>query len=158
MFNSAQQNEPRYRKNSLGIPSERVSKRLLNRRNSRKNRRASEHYLKICIWTRKVWKSEDFENSGKSKNVCCRKVDDSRSPSKCESGMASAIQNRAAIYICAFSANNQKSIISSQLQVCVRFIQDQGWTCSDLYVERKPDGPVASLARARAWAGQFDLI
>ncbi len=158
MFTSAQQNEPRYRKNSLGIPSERVSKRLLNRRNSRKNRRASEHYLKICIWIRKVWKSEDFEDSGKSKNVCCRKVDDSRNPSKCESGMAIAIQNRAAIYICAFSTNNQKSIISSQLQVCIRFIQSEGWTCSDLYVERKAGGSITSLARTRARAGQFDLI
>ena len=148
MFTSAQQNEPRYRKNSLGIPSERVSKRLLNRRNSCKNRCSSEHNLKICIWTRKVWKSEDFEDSGTSKNVCCGKVDDSRSLSKYESGMASAIQNREAIYIYAFSTKNQKSIISNQLQACRKFIPSEKETCSDLCIERKVDGPIESLARS----------
>ena len=158
MFTSAQQNEPRYRKNSLGIPSERVSKRLLNRRNSYKNRRSSEHYLKICIWTRKVWKSEDFEDSWKSKNVCFGKVDDSRSLSKCESGMASAIQNRAAIYVTVYLTKNQKSIISNQLQVCRRFILPEGWTCSYLHIERKAHEPIESLARSRGSVGQFDLI
>jgi len=81
-----------------------------------------------------------------------------QSHNKCESILIIPAQNRAAICICAFSARNQKSIISRQLQACIRFIQDQGWTYSDLYVERKLNDPIASLARIRAGAGHFDLI
>ena len=81
-----------------------------------------------------------------------------QSHKKCESILIIPTQKRAAIYICTFSSRNQQSIISRQLQRCIRFIQDQGWTYSDLYVERKPNDPIASLARIRAGAGYFDLI
>jgi hypothetical protein len=81
-----------------------------------------------------------------------------QSHNKCESILIIPAQKRAAIYICIFSSRNQQSIISRQLQKCIRFIQDQGWTYADLYVERKPNDPIASLARIRAGAGHFDLI
>jgi len=84
--------------------------------------------------------------------------ENTQSHNKCESILIIPTQKRAAIYICAHSARNQKSIISRQLQACIRFIQDQRWTFSDMYVERKPNDPIASLARIRAGAGHFDLI
>lgn len=84
--------------------------------------------------------------------------ENTQSHNTCESILIIPTQNRAAIYICAFSARNQKSIISRQLQACIRFIQDQRWTYSDMYVERKPNDPITSLARIRAEAGHFDLI
>lgn len=84
--------------------------------------------------------------------------ENTQSHNTCESILIIPTQKRAAIYINAFSARNQKSIISRQIQACIRFIQDQGWIYSDLYVERKPNDLIASLARIRAGAGHFDLI
>lgn len=69
MFTSAQQNEPRNREDNLGFPEKRLPKRLLNRGNSREDRLASKHSLKICLWAGKRAKDQNISNSRASQNV-----------------------------------------------------------------------------------------